>query len=234
MDLFPGHTGNPSEDNENDSSNSAPLRHPAPLPKSAAASRVKFDVKAPLQISLVNISDGQMAKQDEPKESRDVTKPCSENITNDPKPPTTVTPTTTSHTTTTPTTTTPTTTTNTTTTNTPTPTTTTTTPTPNTPTTTTTTPTPTPTPTTPTTSTTSTTSTTPTTPTTTNPETTTKPSEPTKQESLLKKQYPFVLPNGKSFQGRRNLVSHDVMMSSPYSEKIWNLVQSCGPKEVSF
>ncbi|KMZ07593.1 uncharacterized protein Dsimw501_GD16440 [Drosophila simulans] len=180
-------TGNPSEDNENDSSNSAPLRHPAPLPNLRLPAGFKFDVKAPLQISLVNISDGQMAKQDEPKESRDVTKPCSENITNDPKPPTTVTPTTTSHTTTTPTTT--------------------------------------------TNSTTSTTSTTPTTPTTTNPETTTKPSEPTKQESLLKKQYPFVLPNGKSFQGRRNLVSHDVMMSSPYSEKIWNLVQSCGPKE---
>ncbi|XP_032580625.1 exocyst complex component 5 [Drosophila sechellia] len=195
-------TGDPSEDNENDSSNSAPLRHPAPLPNLRLPAGFKFDVKAPLQISLVNISDGQMAKQEEPKESRDVTKPCSENITNDPKPPTTVTPTTTSPTTTTPTTTTPTTTTPTTT---------------------------------PTTSTTPTTTTpTTTTPTTTTAETTRKPSEPTKQESLLKKPYPFALPNGKSFQGRRNLVSNDVMMSSPYSEKIRELVQSCGPKEVSF
>ncbi|EDW43773.1 GM19001 [Drosophila sechellia] len=82
-------TGDPSEDNENDSSNSAPLRHPAPLPNLRLPAGFKFDVKAPLQISLVNISDGQMAKQEEPKESRDVTKPCSENITNDPKPPTT-------------------------------------------------------------------------------------------------------------------------------------------------
>ncbi|XP_033168611.1 integumentary mucin C.1 [Drosophila mauritiana] len=201
-------TGNPSEDNENDSSNSDPLRHPAPLPNLRLPAGFKFDVKAPLQISLVNISYGQLAKQDEPKESRDVTKPCSENIT---KPPTTVTPTTT---------------------------------TPNTPTTTTTatpTPTPTPTPTTPTTPTTHTTTTTTTTTTThttttttthttTTAETTTKPSEPTKQESLLKKRYPF-LPNRNSFQGRRNLVCYDVMMSSPYSEKIRDLVQSCGPKE---
>jgi len=72
-----------------------------------------------------------------------------------------------------------------------------------------------------------------TTTTTTTAEITTKPyDEPTKQESLLKT--PFISPNRKRFHRKRNLVRHDVMMGSPYNEKIRDLVQSSGPKEVTF
>jgi len=221
--FSPFKTDTIGEENKNDSSNSASPRQPAQLLNLRLPPGFSFEVNDPSHILFVNIGKGHMAKQEEPKErtsptstenslqSGDATKLRSTNITKDPKSPTTFTSfttTTTTHTTTTTTThnTTTTTTHNTTTTTTHNTTTTTTH---------------------------NTTTHTTTTTTTTTAEITTKPyDEPTKQESLLKT--PFISPNRKRFHRKRNLVRHDVMMGSPYNEKIRDLVQSSGPKEVTF